>query len=169
MSNLAQIEIDKFLNEHLRHRLTLLRTLRERKKIGYNYQGEGDIYRCVKDSNLIAVRLILDFLGLKGVYSGNSYSLVSDSKRPNQRFTDDVKIDQFGLRLLTPEDISPESRRILAGVYKRADKELAHLTSTFNDEFNEEDILIKAATIVEGLLKTFLYAPLNKHLPEMDA
>ena len=43
------------MREHLRHRLTLLRTLRDRTAAGYSFAGQGDIYRCVKDSNLIAV------------------------------------------------------------------------------------------------------------------
>ena len=71
--------------------------------------------------------------------------------------------------MLTPADVPASSQRILAGVYKRADKELAHLTSTFNEEFNEEDVLIEAATAVEDLLQRFLYAPLGEQLPPMDA
>ncbi|MBK7434192.1 MAG: hypothetical protein IPI66_10035 [Chitinophagaceae bacterium] len=166
MTNLTQTDKDEFLDKHLRHRLTLLRTFRERKILGHNYQGEGDIYRCVKDSNLIAVRLILDFLGLRGECVGTAYSLVTTSI--TSRRSDDIKIDQFGFQLLTPADIPQVKHRLLAGVYKRADKELAHLTSTFNDEFNEEDILIEAATIVEGLLEKYLYTPLGKQLPEMN-
>jgi hypothetical protein len=163
MTHLTQIEQDKFLDGHLHHRLTLLRTLRDRKIIGHNYQGKADIYCCVKDSNLIAVRLLLDFLGLKGKFDGNSYSLESNLKRYN----DDIRIDQFDLQLLTPTDVPEISHRILAGVYNRADKELAHLTSKFNDEFNQEDVLVKAATVVEGLLQKYLYTPLGKQLPKM--
>ena len=165
MSALAQPEREKFLSKHLRHRLTLLRTLRERKNARHNYQGHGDIYRCVKDSNLIAVRLMLDFMGLKGELDGSTYKLAQNTKR----LPDDVKIDDFIGRLLTPADVPPSSHRVLAGVYKRADKELAHLTTVFNDEFNEEDALIEAATAVEDLFKRFLYEPLDKQLPQMDA
>lgn len=169
MTTLTETARDKFLREHLRHRLTLLRTLRERKKRRHNYQGQGDIYRCVKDSNLNAVRLILDFLGLKGEFDGSDYKLTQIQRKSEARFADDVKIDQFIGRLLTPADVPTLSQRVLAGVYKRADKELAHLTSTFNEEFNEEDVLIEAATAVEDLLQRFLYAPLGEQLPEMDA
>jgi|ERR1035437_920744 hypothetical protein len=163
MTNLTQTEKDKFLDEHLHHRLTLLRTLRDRKIIGHNYQGEADIYCCVKDSSLIAVRLLLDFLGLKGKFDGHAYSLELNPRR----FSDDIKIDQFGQQLLSLIDVPKISHRILAGVYHRADKELAHLTSAFNDEFNQEDVLIEAATIVEGLLQKYLYTPLSKQIPEM--
>jgi hypothetical protein len=123
----------------------------------------------VKDSNLNAVRLILDFLGLKGEFDGSDYRLTPSQRKAGAKFADDVKIDQFIGRLLTPADVPASSQRILAGVYKRADKELAHLTSTFNEEFNEEDVLIEAATAVEDLLQRFLYAPLGEQLPPMDA
>jgi hypothetical protein len=168
MTALTPTERDKFLRKDLRHRLTLLRTLRERKRSGHNYQGQGDIYRCVKDSNLIAVRLILDFLGLKGELDGSDYRLMGSERQRGAKFADDIKIDQFIGRLLTPADVPVSSQRILAGVYKRADKELAHLTSTFNEEFNEEDILIEAATAVEDLLQRFLYAPQGEQVPPMD-
>jgi hypothetical protein len=136
---------------------------------GHNYQGQGDIYRCVKDSNLNAVRLILDFLGLKGEFDGSDYKLTSSPRKPGEKYADDIKIDQFIGRLLMPADVPTSSQRALAGVYKRADKELAHLTSTFNEEFNEENVLIEAATAVEDLLQRFLYTPLSEQLPQMDA
>lgn len=164
MIMLTKREQEKFLNKHLRHRLTLLRTLRERNKVDHNYQGKGDIYRCVKDSNLMAVRLLLDFLGLKGRLTGRTYSLITITSR----WPDDIKIDNFGLSLVTPANVPKRYRKTLAGVYLRADKELAHLTSKFNNEFNKEAVLIKAATFVELLLEKFLYAPLGKTLPTMD-
>ncbi|MGA2030520.1 MAG: hypothetical protein ABSG87_10670, partial [Verrucomicrobiota bacterium] len=131
-------EQNEFLRNHFRHRLTLLRCLRERKRSGHIYQGEGDIYRCVKDSNLFAVRLWLDFLGLKGELENGDYKLLENPRKKGPKFADDVMIDQFIGHLLKPTDIPVQNQRILAGVYKRADKELAHLTKTFNDEFNEE-------------------------------
>jgi len=170
MNILTKLDKDKFLKEHLRHRLTLLRTLRERKKIEHDYPGlgQGDIYRCVKDSNLIAVRLILDFLGLKGEDDDSDFKLVSTPKKIKSKNSDDITIDQFCLPLLTPADVPKSSHRILAGVYRRADKELAHLTWKYNEEFNQEDILIEAATAIEDLLQRFLYSPLGEQLPEMD-
>jgi hypothetical protein len=168
MTKLTKPDQEKFLREHLRHRLTLLRTLRERNKRGHDYSGQGDIYRCVKDTNLNAVRLILDFLGLKGEQDGTDYKLVARQRRSGAKFQDDVMIDQFIGRLLTPADVPKSSQRILAGVYKRADKELAHLTSTFNEEFNQVDALIAAATATEDLLKRLLYDPIGEPLPEMD-
>ena len=159
-----QIDKNEFLDKHLRHRLTLLRTLRKRPRSKYDYKDQGDIYRCVKDSNLIAVRLLMDFLGIKGQYKNKNYSLI-----PITKFHDnDVRIDKFTGKLLTENDVLINDRRILAGVYVRADKELAHLTTKFNDEFNEEEILIEAATIIESLLKKYLHDILGKTLPEID-
>jgi hypothetical protein len=159
-------EQNEFLRKHFRHHLTLLRCLRERKRSGYIYQGQGDIYRCVKDSNLFAVRLWLDFLGLKGELKSGDYKLLENPRKKGPKFADDIMIDQFIGRLLTPADVPTSKQRILAGVYKRADKELAHLTITFNNEFNEEEVLIDAATTVEMLLQKFLYK--NEQLPKMD-
>jgi hypothetical protein len=167
VKTLTAAEKEKFLREHLRHRLTLLRTLRERTKIAYNFQGQGDIARCVKDSNLMAVRLLLDFLGLKGHFNGSDFVLKRNPRNP--KFPDDVKIDQFIGKLLKVDDVPASKRKVLAGVYMRADKELAHLTLTFNKEFNEPARLIEAVTAVEELLKKFLYEPLREPLPEMDA
>jgi hypothetical protein len=110
----------------------------------------------------------LDFLGLKGEQDGTDYKLVARQRRSGAKFQDDVMIDQFIGRLLTPADVPKSSQRILAGVYKRADKELAHLTSTFNEEFNQVDALIAAATATEDLLKRLLYDPIGEPLPEMD-
>ncbi len=167
MKKLTPYTKRRFLREHLRHRLTLLRTLRARTKAGYNFQGQGDIYRCVKDSNLGGVRLLLDFLGLKGVYHKGRFRLVQSSRRNGPKWQDDVKIDQFIGRLLTPHDVPKNSRRLLAVVYRRADKELAHLTLKFNKPFNEEKALIDSATALERLFQQFVYV--GKPLPAMDA
>jgi hypothetical protein len=167
MKTLTPYTKRRFLGEHLRHRLTLLRTLRERKKANYNFQGQGDIYRCVKDSNLVAVRLLLDFLGLRGEYHKGRFRLVESPRKNGAKWQDDVKIDQFIGRLLTPRDIPKQSRRLLAGVYRRADKELAHLTLKFNKAFNEEKALIDSATALESLFQQFVYD--GKPLPAMDA
>lgn len=164
MINLTQIEKEDFLRKHLRHRLTLLRTLRKRPSNKHNYQNQGDIYRCVKDCNLIAVRLLMDFLGLKGKYENGNFTLAPITNiQPT-----DVKIDTFIPELLAPSEVSANDQRILGGVYCRADKELAHITTTFYDEFNNEEILIKAATIVERLIQTHLYNPLGEPFPEID-
>ena len=156
----------RFMKEHLRHRLTLLRTLRERTKAGYSFERQGDIYRCVKDSNLIAVRLLMDFLGLKAEYYKGRFRLAAFPRRSGARYQDDVKVDQFFGRLLQPSDVPRGVRRVLAGVYARADKELAHLTLKFNKTFNEEKVLIAAATAVESLIQKFVYA--GKQLPAID-
>jgi hypothetical protein len=156
----------KFRRKHLPHRLTLLRTLRERTKASCDFQGQGDIYRCIKDSNFVAVRLLLDFLGLRGEHHNGRLRLVESPRRNGKKYEDDVKVDQFIGRLLTPSDVPRDSRKLLAGVYRRADKELAHLTLKFNKPFNEERALIAAATAIENLIKKFVYA--GKPLPPID-
>lgn len=110
----------KYRQLHLRHRLTLLRTLRKRPSVNYNYDKQGDIYRCIKDSNLIAVRLLMDFLGIKGQVVNGNYTLTPITRT----YENDVRIDKFIGKLLSPNDIPTTDQRILAGVYVRADKDL---------------------------------------------
>lgn len=105
----------------------------------------------------------MDFLGLKGEYQKGRLRLIA-SKR---KYPNDVKVDQFFGRLLQPSDVPKGARRVLAGVYGRADKELAHLTLKFNKTFNEEKALIEAATAVESLIQKFVYD--GKQLPAIDA
>jgi hypothetical protein len=165
-SKLSQEKQQEFLLKHLPHRFTLLRTLRERKISGYNYQQQGDIYRCVKDSNLITARLFLDFFGLKGNQKSNLLEEVDNTRK---KYSDEIRIHDFFIltnKLFEVGKINNHDQRILAGVYLRANKELAHLTWTYNDEFNQEDILIEAATMVEGLLKEYLFDPLNIAVPQ---
>lgn len=139
-----------------------------RRKTNESYQDRGDIYRCAKDSNLIAVRLWLDFLGLKGVRTASGLALQQSLRKTGQKYADDVMIDQFIGRLLVPSDVPCQFHEILAAVYCRADKELAHLTTTSDDTYNTEDKLIEAATAVESLLEQHLFSPLGVPLPEMD-
>jgi hypothetical protein len=115
----------------------------------------------------VLVRLLLDFLGLRGEYHKGRFRLVESPRKNGAKWQDDVKIDQFIGRLLTPRDIPKQSRRLLAGVYRRADKELAHLTLKFNKAFNEEKALIDSATALESLFQQFVYD--GKPLPAMDA
>ncbi len=90
MLNYEQIAI---LDIHLKHRLTLLRTIKSRRDSEFNYTRNGDLYRCVKDSNLIAVRLFLNFLGLKGFQTENGeYDL-----KENKVEGDDIQVTYFNL------------------------------------------------------------------------
>ena len=118
---------------------------------------------------MIAVRLLLDFVGLKAELTDSTPELRCAPRKTGPKYADDVKIDQFIGHLLSPADVPDEHRRTLAGVYLRADKELAHFTTRFSDEFNQEDSLIEAATAVEQLLERHLYAPARKPIPPMDA
>ena len=167
MTALSEAQKTEFLDKHFRHRLTILRTLSKRVENGEIRNDDGSVYRCIKDCNLIAVRLLLDFLGLRGAMHGNDFILETNHNKKNKN--DDVKINDFPpCKLLEVNDVPINSQRILAGVYKRADKELAHLTKTYNEEFNDETILIEAAKIIVDLIDKFLYQPLGKSIPDLD-
>lgn len=159
---LTQDQKQDFFKFHLPHRLTLLLCLKERKQEFIDpKKANGDIYRCVKDSSLIAIRLFMDFLGLRGDFNGTSYILNENPRKKEN----DIKLDQFVDELVKPSNVSPNMKELLAAVYVRADKELAHLTYIFNEEYNQENVLIEAACAVEELIKQFLYAPLNEPWP----
>jgi hypothetical protein len=167
---LTLAEQEGFRKAHLPHRLTLLRTFRDRVKEKQQrkgiWQGEGDIYRCLKDSALISIRLFLEAMGLQGCCdtAKNSYLL---TMREGRR-ADDVWIDQLGGMLVDPGDhdlISDQDHRILAGIYCRASKELAHLTVADEGEFNTEEALIRGVDSVERLLRTHLYEKVGWEWP----
>ena len=97
--------------------------------------------------------------------------LVENTKLKNCREYDDILVDQIGGKFPDPSSwaLTPKQARLLAGVYKRADKELAHLTGTFNDEFNEDDAVDQAAQLVVDLLERHLYTVVKEELPRIDA
>lgn len=169
MKPLTTAEKDAYLQSHLRHRMTLLRTLRERRVVRKeSFHGSGDVYRCVKDANLIAVRLLLDFLGLCGSRKSGVPSLEKKTRGTGAKFADDIYVEHFIGRQLTPADVPNQLHNVLAGVYCRADKELAHLTTTFDDAYNTEERLIAAATAIENLLEQYLFKPLGYPTPPID-
>lgn len=168
MIQLTESEKEEYLEIHLKHRLTLVRTLRFRDDLKYDYSEQGDIYRCVKDSTLIAVRLFMDFLGIKGTFRNGNYSIERIKRRTDEKFSDDIKLDNFSSNLIDINMIDKDDKKILAGVYVRADKELAHITYLFNEEYNKPEILMKASSIIECLLENHLYKPLGKRLPTID-
>ena len=153
-ASLDNQEKEVFRMEHLPHRLTLLRTFRDRQ--AENWQGRGDIYRCVKDAALISIRLFLDAMGLQGYYDDAKKEYILCVNRKERR-GDDVWIDQLGGQLVDPNSISNDERQILAGIYKRADKELAHLTVSDVGEFNTPAVIVRGIDIVERLMRANLY------------
>jgi hypothetical protein len=158
-------ERDDFFSAHLPHRLTLLRAFRDRQNWGGNWQGTGDIYRCLKDSALISIRLFLQAMGLKGKYDVTQQDYRLERRNPSPRFLDDVYIDQLGGQLVDPATIKIDDQRLLAGIYCRAEKELAHLTTHDEAKFNTSNALIEGINLVEGLLRLNLYDKVGRQLP----
>lgn len=65
------------------------------------------------------------------------------------RRTDDVWIDDIGGTLPTTDDLTEPEKRLLVGVLRRADKELAHLTEKFDPDFNTAIRIIDAIDLIE--------------------
>lgn len=173
MRQLSPNEQKKYRQRHFRHRLTLLRCYTHRRARGFDWNTKGDLFRCAKDSALISIRLFLSAMGLKGHFDQKSqdFTLIENTKLRNCRDCDDILIDQLGGTFPDPSSwsLNPKQARLLAGVYKRADKELAHLTATFNDEFNTDEVVDEAAQLVEKMLDTHLYTVVKEKMPEIDA
>jgi len=161
-----------YRQRHFAHRLTLLHCFASRRVNNFDWNFKGDLFRCAKDSALISVRLFLSAMGLKGDFdqARKDFVLRKNTALRNCRKDDDILIDQLGGELPDPGSwsLSADDERLLAGVYKRADKELAHLTATFNDEFNKEEAVDRASRLVERLLNEYLYARVNEKMPDID-
>jgi hypothetical protein len=171
MRQLSPSERKDFRQRHFAHRLTLLRCFTSRRGTHFDWNSTGDLFRCSKNSALISIRLFLSAMGLKGHFDQrrNDFILEEDERVRKYRRDDDILIDQLGGQLPDPRSwsLSADEARLLAGVYKRADKELAHLTATFNDEFNSDDAIDRALRLVERLLNECLYSPVNEKMPEI--
>lgn len=111
----------------------------------------------------------MDFLGLKGKEDRQGkYSLmcspladkIAKQNPIDKKFENDISLYHFTNRFISPNDLDNKTNSFLAAVYARGDKELAHMTSTFDDDHNTEETLIKASSIVEELIKEHLYKPL---------
>ncbi len=145
-----------FLDKHIPHRLCLLTTFRDRQpwfreRIGH---PDCDLLRAAKDSALISIRMFAEFLGLKTV----------DGKR-----NDAVFVDMLGGTSAPMEDLPNKERSVIGGLLRRANKELAHLTSDYTgqDEFNTAKALVDGINIIEGLLRKHLYEPLKRSFPDL--
>jgi hypothetical protein len=147
-------EKEDFRERHLPHRLTLLRTFRDRD---INQKGMGNVHRCLKDAALISIRLFLEAMGLNGRYDPTTDSYVLEERARERRKPDDVWIDQLGGELVNPASIPADDARVLAGIYWRASKELAHLTHTDLGEFNTPEALKHGTDLIEELIQKHLY------------
>ena len=148
---------DDFFKYHLPHRLCLLIAFRDRQpwfaeRIG---QKDGDLLRTSKDATLISIRLFANFLGLKlnrSCQMVEGFALKKD-------WPNDVNVIDLGGVSATLNDLTADDRTTLEELLKRADKELAHLTSSFADQlkFNTAAIMVKGIDIIERLLREKVY------------
>ena len=149
---------DEFFEAHLPHRLCLLMAFRDRQpwfkeRIG---QKDGDLLRTSKDATLISIRLFANFLGLK---LNRSCQMVGDFAS-RKDWPNDVNVIDLGGAPARLDDLTADDRTTLEELLKRADKELAHLTSSFADQlkFNSAAIMVRGIDIIERLLREKVYA-----------
>lgn len=172
MRTLSVDDQKEYRQRHFAHRLALLPYYSSRRAASFDWNTKGDLFRCAKDSALICIRLFLCAMGLKGHFDRKkeTFILIENSKLRDRRDYDDILIDQLGGALPDPASwsLTADEARLLAGVYKRADKELAHLTVTFNDEFNDDEVIGGASRLVVTLLSQHLYSLVHEDLPKID-
>ena len=130
MRQLSSSEQQDYRQRHFRHRLTLLPCFSQRRRAGFDWNTKGDLFRCAKRPHFHSPFFIA--MGLKGYFDPRSTEILfwdENAKLRNCRDYDDILIDQLGGTLPNPSSwsLSPKQARLLAGVYKRANKELAHL------------------------------------------
>jgi hypothetical protein len=127
--------------------------------------------RCTKDSALIAIRLLANAMGLKVQTQNGKAELVDYTKWVKKAKKDDVLIDQLGgvlVQLNDPELSKLSDQKLLLGLLMRADKELAHLTTTFDPVHNTEQNMLQAIGLVEKLINSHLYKRVGRSLPMVD-
>jgi len=161
---LNEAEKSRYFDSHFPHRLVLLRTFRIRTEdTGFKSLENGDVYRCAKDASLIAIRQWMDFFGMRATDS----DAIEQGKRPNPKYEDsDLRFYHF-TECVGAIDLEPDQEIKLIKAYQIADRELAHLTlRPVKRDLCEEETLIEASKIIEGIISEHLYQPLGRELPE---
>lgn len=157
----------------------MLRTFKKRQQWFENKmrndRKHGDLARCAKDSALISIRLLCGAMALRALPIPNNpaeFSVYDHREKRVQdeknRRKDDIWINDLGGDLPESDDLTDHEKTLLVRVLRRADKELAHLTETFDDDFNTARCIIGAIDLVERLLGTHLYAKLQRPMPPQD-
>jgi hypothetical protein len=82
---------------------------------------------------------------------------------------DDVFVDMLGGSPVKLTQLPEEEQSVINGLLRRANKELAHLTSDYtgHDEFNTARALVAGINIIEELLRKHLYEPLKHRFPDL--
>src|SRR4051812_24714872 len=143
---------------HIQHRLTLLRTFRDR--LADSSPVPGDYHRCCKDSALISIRLFVEALGLCCHPTSDKLK----KRSPQTKKDDDIWFEDIGGCSVEPKDLTPTQHVLLSRMLRRANKELAHLTKTQDEEFNRREKLIAAIDLVESLVNRHFYIKIGAEL-----
>lgn len=147
---------------HVQHRLTLLRTFRDRLKEG---PIEGDFHRCCKDSALISIRLLAEAMGL----SLDKDQTKIEKRRRGGKHADDVWFEDIGGCSVEPDKLTDEERTLLFRMFFRANKELAHLTKTQDKQYNRRERMVAAIDLVERLVEEHFYKKIGDTMPSTHA
>lgn len=162
---LTKPEIEEFFGpplDHLKYRLTMLLSLRERLEA-----KESIAYRdvvCEFEAALLASRMFIQFLGLRTDHIPQLRLKEYRSYFTKDGKSDEVKIvDLEGDFVTISSDLTENEAALLARAHHAASKATAHLTFNSNHGFKPEELPVVADLIVR-LLKSHLYDRVNRSI-----
>lgn len=161
-------EQDEFFSSHIPHRLTAMMAPAVRLAQDERYfKGTGDVFCGCIEGAFSALRIFIEFLGLKSwVPAGGSPTLdVRERKGPGVKRPvpdTDVMIDNFGLPLVRLSDVGQSDAEFLAMVHDGVSKSTSHFTFDTGHGFSPEHHYNRAAALVSLLLGEHLFRPLGR-------
>ncbi len=118
---------EKYLNEHIQHRLDLLTIFRKRFKNEtdetINEKDLGDYYKCSKDISVLMARFLMTELGIKLQKGKKTLITLNDN---NDR---DIirRINDFEIIRLYPDNIPSDIKEELTEILIAANRAVSHI------------------------------------------
>ena len=153
---------EDYFNNHLRHRITLLITFRERfsvsvgKLIYINPASVQDLYRCSMDISMIMVRFFLEEMNIELKRKTREIEYKNDKKKKDEIWR--ARVEKFKVIMLTPDDFKDEPRiNDIIEVLVGANRAVAHIDNEDVLHKVNPATLIKAIDFTEEKIKTNIY------------
>lgn len=157
---LSSEEQHEFLGNHLKYRLTMLRTHLEREQAAKagnkGEQMQFDLAICAFEAGLIASRMFLQFLGLGVRHDPLRLVPAQDYLSFDGTTTHEVKVIDVGGTWVDPDTLPASDADLLARTIDGASKASAHLTHDSGHAFSPDDFH-PVVELISRLLKVHLY------------
>lgn len=178
MSNLSPEKKIEYLTEHIPYRIEWLVTIVERNDYlnYFEHQTEPDklrgIVNCTANMSGVAIRVFMDFLGLKAIYdkAQSKYELIELSEDSYRKLknSEDIHAKSLGGRFACLQtDLSQiQDQELMLDMYIAGNKSIAHLTKDDRD-MDWWKCLCTASSIVKRLLKECVYDHIKQENPAL--